>query len=96
MSVKSSKPSTTRQSVGLKMSETFSGSCAVIDPILRCPGIEEGPDRVCAARAAQYEMDVIYPFLILSIRSGIALEGFGPFLLKAIFGSLLLALIDAS
>ena len=41
MSVKSSKPSTTRQSAGLKMSETFSGSCAVIDPILRCPHVAE-------------------------------------------------------
>ena len=60
------------------------------------PGIDEGPDRVCAARASQYEMDVIYPLIILSIRSGIALEGFGPIWLKAIFGSFLLALIDAS
>lgn len=42
---------------------------------------------MCAARASQYEMDVIYPLIILLIRSGIALEGFGPIRLNSIFGS---------
>ena len=50
MSVKSSKPSTTRQSAGLKMSETFSGSCAVIDPILRCPHVARGVAQVLLGR----------------------------------------------